>query len=35
MQLLDQVRQGAAAIQAPDLIAQADELAVRIDPEAR
>jgi class 3 adenylate cyclase/DNA polymerase III delta prime subunit len=35
MQLLDQVRQGAAAIQAPDLVAQADELAVRIDPEAR
>jgi ATP/maltotriose-dependent transcriptional regulator MalT len=34
-QLLDQVRQGAAAIQAPDLIAQADELGVRIDPEAR
>jgi class 3 adenylate cyclase len=29
MQLLDQVRQGAAAIQAPDLVAQADALAVR------
>jgi class 3 adenylate cyclase/DNA polymerase III delta prime subunit len=32
-QLLEQVRQGAAAIQAPDLIAQADELALRIDPD--
>jgi len=30
MQLLDQVRQGAAAIQAPDLIAQADALAARM-----
>jgi hypothetical protein len=29
MQLLDQVRQGAAAIQAPDLVAQADALAAR------
>jgi ATP/maltotriose-dependent transcriptional regulator MalT len=33
-QLLDQVRQGAATIKAPDLIAQAGELAARIDPEA-
>ena len=33
MQLLDQVRQGATAIQAPDLAAQADELAVRAGPE--
>jgi hypothetical protein len=31
MQLLDQVRQGAAAIQAPNLVAQADALAARID----
>ena len=30
MQLLDQVRQGAAAIQAPNLVAQADALAARI-----
>ena len=30
MQLLDQVRQGAAAIQAPNLVAQADELAERV-----
>ena len=34
MQLLDQVRQGATAIQAPSLAAQADELAARFDPEA-
>jgi hypothetical protein len=33
-QLLDQVRQGATAIQAPSLVAQADELAVRINREA-
>jgi class 3 adenylate cyclase len=33
-QLLDQVRQGAVAIQAPNLVAQADELATRIAPEA-
>jgi hypothetical protein len=31
MQLLDQVREGAAAIQAPNLVAQADALAARID----
>ena len=31
-QLLDQVRQGATAIQAPDLAAQADELAARAEP---
>jgi class 3 adenylate cyclase len=30
MQLLDQVRQGAAAIQAPNLVVQADALAARI-----
>jgi hypothetical protein len=30
MQLLDQVRQGAAAIRAPDLVARADELAAFI-----
>jgi class 3 adenylate cyclase/DNA polymerase III delta prime subunit len=30
MQLLDQVRQGAAALRAPDLVAQADELAASI-----
>jgi hypothetical protein len=29
MQLLDQVRQGAAAIQVPNLVAQADALAAR------
>jgi ATP/maltotriose-dependent transcriptional regulator MalT len=34
VQLLDQVRQGAAAIQAPNLVAQADELAVRLGSEA-
>ena len=34
MELLDQVRQGAAAIQAPQLVAQADALAARIAPEA-
>jgi class 3 adenylate cyclase len=34
MQLLEQVRQGATAIQAPDLVAQADELAVRLASEA-
>jgi hypothetical protein len=33
MQLLGQVRQGAAAIQAPHLVTQADELAARIDPQ--
>ena len=33
IQLLDQVRQGATAIQAPNLVAQADALAVRIDSE--
>jgi len=32
MQLLDQVRQGATAIQAPNLAAQADELADRMEP---
>jgi hypothetical protein len=30
VQLLDQVRQGAATIRAPDLVAQADELAASI-----
>jgi hypothetical protein len=34
MQLLDQVRRGAAAIQAPNLVAQADELTVRLGSEA-
>ena len=34
MQLLDQVRQGATAIQAPNLVAQADQLTVRIASEA-
>ena len=34
LQLLEQVRQGAAAIQAPTLVAQAEALAVRTDVEA-
>jgi class 3 adenylate cyclase len=34
IQLLDQVRQGAAAIKAPSLVAQADALSVCIDSEA-
>jgi hypothetical protein len=33
MQLLGRVRQGAAAIQAPNLVAQADELAGRLGEE--